>query len=120
MRTKHTPGPWHLHVDEQLHRAYVFTPEQRTIYVDGECRNVLHRNKIAEINPDGSVKSSVVSLSSHTHDVGEAYLPNARLIAAAPDLIEALEKIDANAAESADWIRRVAREAIAKAKGGAA
>jgi len=38
-----------------------------------------------------------------------------RLIAAAPDLLAALYKIDANAAESVEWIRRVAREAIAKA-----
>ena len=42
---------------------------------------------------------------------------NARLIAAAPELLEALYKIDANAAESAEWIRRVTRAAIAKAEG---
>lgn len=46
--------------------------------------------------------------------MGEA---NARLIAAAPDLLLALQKIDANAAESAEWIRRVAREAILQATG---
>lgn len=45
---------------------------------------------------------------------------NARLIAAAPELLGALQKIDANAAESVEWIRRVAREAISKATGGAA
>jgi hypothetical protein len=45
---------------------------------------------------------------------------DARLIAAAPDLLAALQKIDANAAESVEWIRRVAREAISKATGGAA
>jgi hypothetical protein len=42
-------------------------------------------------------------------------MADARLIAAAPDLLAALYKIDANAAESVEWIRRVAREAIAKA-----
>ena len=42
---------------------------------------------------------------------------NARLIAAAPDLLHALQMIDSNAAESAEWIRRVARAAIAKATG---
>ena len=41
---------------------------------------------------------------------------DAQLIAAAPDLLAALQKIDANAAESVEWIRRVAREAIAKAE----
>jgi hypothetical protein len=42
---------------------------------------------------------------------------NLRLCAAAPDLLAALEKIDANAAESAEWIRSIIRPAIAKAKG---
>lgn len=40
---------------------------------------------------------------------------DARLIAAAPDLLATLAKIDANAAESPEWIRSVCREAIAKA-----
>jgi hypothetical protein len=42
---------------------------------------------------------------------------NARLIAAAPDLLHALQLIDSNAAENPEWIRRVARDAIAKAGG---
>ena len=42
---------------------------------------------------------------------------NARLIAAAPELLAALHKLSANAVESAEWIRRVADEAIAKAEG---
>jgi len=42
-------------------------------------------------------------------------LEDARLIAAAPELLAALQKIEANAAESVEWIRRAAREAIAKA-----
>jgi predicted Zn-ribbon and HTH transcriptional regulator len=41
-----------------------------------------------------------------------------RLCDAAPDLLDALRKIDANAAESAEWIRRIARAAIRKAEGG--
>ena len=44
---------------------------------------------------------------------------DAQLIAAAPDLLAALQKIDSNAAESVEWIRRVAREAIIKATGAA-
>lgn len=43
---------------------------------------------------------------------------NAHLAAAAPELYTALQKIDANAAESVEWIRRVARAALAKAEGG--
>ena len=42
---------------------------------------------------------------------------NTRLIAAAPDLLHALQLIDSNAAESPEWIRRVARDAIVKAGG---
>jgi hypothetical protein len=42
---------------------------------------------------------------------------NAQLIAAAPDMLLALQHIDSNAAESVEWIRRVARAAIAKATG---
>lgn len=34
-----------------------------------------------------------------------------------PELVAALEKIDANAAESPVWIRRVARAVLAKATG---
>lgn len=40
---------------------------------------------------------------------------NAPLVGAAPALLAALHKIDANAAESAEWIRNVIRAAIAKA-----
>lgn len=40
---------------------------------------------------------------------------NALLMVAAPDLLKALQHIDSNAAESVEWIRRVAREAISKA-----
>lgn len=46
-------------------------------------------------------------------------LANARLMAAAPDLLAALESIHANAAESAEWIRHRTSAAIAKATGGA-
>ena len=50
--------------------------------------------------------------AASTHEERDA---NAKLIAAAPELLAALEKISANAAESVEWIRRVAQEAINKA-----
>jgi hypothetical protein len=40
---------------------------------------------------------------------------NAKLFAAAEEMLKALQTIDANAAESVEWIRCVARKAIAKA-----
>lgn len=47
---------------------------------------------------------------------GQRRVPDtAKLFAASPDLLHALQIIDSNAAESVEWIRRVAREAIAKA-----
>ena len=42
---------------------------------------------------------------------------NARLISAAPDLLEALELVYANAGESAEWIREKIMPAITKARG---
>ena len=42
----------------------------------------------------------------------------ARLIAAAPDMLEALQLIHANAGESPEWIRSRIDAAIARATGG--
>jgi hypothetical protein len=84
---KHTPGPW------------VIQPSS---------------------NPkNGSAWRDIVSMGCEFTPsyVGEALEHDARLIAAAPDLLIALQKIDSCAAESVEWIRRVAREAIAKATG---
>ena len=43
---------------------------------------------------------------------------NARLIAAAPDMLEALQLIHANAGESPEWIRSRIDAVIARATGG--
>lgn len=64
-------------------------------------------------------KRYTVATANNSKFTDEANANNARLIAAAPDLLVALQKIDANAAESVEWIRRVAREAITKATGAA-
>ena len=65
----------------------------------------------------GGVPSPIFELNPILVFPREELEANARLIAAAPEMLQALERIDANAAESVEWIRRVAREAIAKAKG---
>ena len=59
--------------------------------------------------PDGGVIAQIQGRDEPQHQA------NARLIAAAPEMLEALSKISANAAESVEWIRRVADAAIAKA-----
>jgi hypothetical protein len=42
---------------------------------------------------------------------------NAHLISAAPAMLQALERIHANAAESPEWIRRTAQEALKQTQG---
>jgi hypothetical protein len=49
----------------------------------------------------------------------EECLRNAALICAAQEMRRALERIESNAAESPEWIRRTAGEGLAKLKGGA-
>jgi hypothetical protein len=90
--SKHTPGPWKIDPEWPPTKAH---PDWRAIvsYYDDGC----HR----------------MSVSGH---IGEA---NAHLIAAAPDLLSALEdSLYVGADEVLKVIiRKTAREAIAKAKG---
>lgn len=84
---KHTPGPWRVESG----------PYYRAIRVDGEV--------IADMRQIG-------------RSFNES---NAQLIAAAPELLEALELLVDNpyreGTESDERLRRIARAAIAKAKG---
>ena len=92
MSTQHTPGPWKL---------------------DGAANT----GDLDIISPTGRIAMLDCEFSEASEDVLTA---DARLIAAAPDLLHALRVIDSNAAESPEWIRRVTRDAIAKATGGVA
>jgi len=51
-------------------------------------------------------------------DGAENHQANARIIAAAPDLLAALQLVYANAGESPEWIRSRIAPAIARATGG--
>lgn len=71
---------------------------------------------------DGLSRVVVSFPTDRTHDTRrgspstpETIKANAKLFAAAADLLLALQTIDANAAESAEWIRRCAKDALAKA-----
>lgn len=95
-KAQFTPGPWRVDGSELI----------PGLSVSGLLRHAVIRDNAERW----------VALVEIEDNEGEA---NARLIAAGPSLLEALEKIDSNAAESVEWIRRVAREAIAKATGNA-
>jgi len=86
----HTPGPWHVH------------PWGDNSY---------------EINSTQLTVCNVPGFSDETVDSGSAE-SNARLIAAAPDLLEALEGLMPMWESGIDepWVRK-ARAAIKKAKG---
>ena len=106
--TKHTPGPWTI--DTRFHVYAILDPTgQEITFQDTEpqedCGSVTSRGRTAEETQ-----------------------ANARLMAAAPELLEALESITASYdrllkehGKPFEWGRiqsDAAREAIAKAKGG--
>ena len=93
--TKHTPGPWNFYDDSN----------------DGKTNRI-------EIVAVGKTVARIY------HSVPAEDLPNARLIAAAPDLLEALEtaldgwqrEFEYLAKRTPEWVTK-ARAAIAKATG---
>jgi len=105
--TKHTPGPWTMHPRF----------DDLTLKNDGaEVRALLA--PVAWC----SVASTHGASGSQSIDAAEARA-NARLIAAAPDLLEALEKLYravsdvTSSVEDLGYGEELARAAIAKAKG---
>jgi hypothetical protein len=92
---KHTPGPWVL--DET-------SPTSRRIYANEVDR-----------------RNEQILATVSAHQWYEEGLANARLIAAAPDLLAACEKLAAiEDVQDVNDARDMARAAIAKVKGGAA
>ena len=91
----HTPGPW-------------------TVRHDFRCGNgkLCIGVSAARIGP----KSGAVAWPSGTDETQE--LANAHLIAAAPDMLAALQLIHANSGESPEWIRSRIDAVIARATGG--
>ena len=95
MTTKHTPGPWRVKHSAKLGWAGVLT-EKGDIIAD-------------------------VALDGQDFRDPEQALVDARLIAAAPDLLAALHRISLasqNSMSSKEECGRIAREAIAKATRG--
>ncbi|CUJ58749.1 Uncharacterised protein [Achromobacter xylosoxidans] len=103
MTTKHTPGPWYLRTNRH--------PE-----TDGRPWGWL------DLHPPGSTEKAQPSGVRVTWTKGDRSEANARLIAAAPELLEALEwALRAMEARNPLWAEGerfvAARAAIAKAKG---
>lgn len=102
MSTQHTPGPWRVDDERGFDRIEIIgRPDYpcRRFEVMGEWR--------------------VAELDDLMGDYPEVVAANARLIAAAPDLLKALQAIAGNNWNDQSRARHVAREAIAKATGAA-
>ena len=88
-RATHTPGPWHI--GDKFTGRFVYNADGWAV---ADCRGE--------------------PTSRMPFDQKEA---NARLIAAAPALLEALEAIEGDVWSNTAEMRKLARAAIAKAKG---
>ena len=89
--SKHTPGPW-----------FVPAPTYRTLYVEARIGNMMLQ-EVASCGPTADPAQQAA---------------NARLIAAAPELLEALKVLVENGGIGPEQMFHDARAAIAKATGG--
>jgi hypothetical protein len=102
MTSTHTPGPWLVNYAEDR-----FDSKRSTIeIVDGSYDSLNH-----EQGPLVLAKLNVIPFAPHMDEP----LANAHLIASAPDLLAALERLAHPMADDEDL--DYAREVIAKAKG---
>jgi hypothetical protein len=98
----HTPGPWLVRFDEDR-----FDPSRSTLkIIDGRDESLNHTH--------GALSLAFINVSAFAPHMDEP-LANAHLIAAAPDLLAALERLAHPMADDEDLDH--AREVIAKAKG---
>lgn len=95
--TKHTPGPWYLRANRHPDSA-----GRQWGWVDA--------------TPPGSTQTSIPGVRVEWVR-GENSEANARLIAAAPTMLEALKEIDALPSFRLDEAGQIARAAIARAEG---
>ena len=103
----HTPGPWL--VDYQPDKFDSI--HSKLSIIDGSEASLSHTY--------GSLTLATINVRAFAPHMDEP-LANAHLIAAAPDLLAALELIYSNAGESPEWIRSRIGPVISKATGGAA
>lgn len=102
MKTNHTPGPWLVRYDEDR-----FDSKQSTLkIIDGSNDSLNH--------PQGPLVLARINVIPFAPHMDEP-LANARLIAAAPDLLLALERLVHPMADDEDL--SYARDCIANARG---
>jgi len=102
MKSQFTPGPWLVRFDEHRFDSKLSVLE----VIDGSDASLNH--------PQGELVLARVNVSAFAPHMDEP-LANARLIASAPDLLSALERLAHPMADDDDL--DYAREIIAKAKG---
>jgi hypothetical protein len=102
MKPQFTPGPWLVRFDEDRFDSKLSVLE----VIDGSDASLSH--------PQGELVLARVNVSAFAPHMDEP-LANARLIASAPDLLAALERLAHPMADDEDL--DYAREIIKKAKG---
>jgi len=114
METKHTPGPWHACHDGKCVCGMVWGEEDHIATVTrgdwGDTYPAIREGENGHLEP-------YIARESYGHVSVERAEANARLMAAAPDLLAALQLFVANSLR-ADWpadIYNAAEAAIAKA-----
>jgi hypothetical protein len=101
----HTPGPWL--VDYQPDKFDSI--HSKLSIIDGSESSLNHTH--------GSLTLATINVRAFAPHMDEP-LANAHLIASAPEMLEALALIYANAGESPEWIRARIAPVIEKAIGG--
>ena len=107
MKPQFTPSPWLIRFDEDSFDSKLSVLE----VIDGSDASLNH--------PQGELVLARVNVSAFAPHLEEP-MANARLIASAPDLLSALERIESSLGHEPEMysdILSIARAAIAKAKG---
>lgn len=106
--SKHTPGPWRSYPCNLEKYSQVITAKGAMVQV--AITGLNHHDQVA--------MTKEVYGDRTTYAPGEETMANARLIAAAPDLLEALQAVTVGYRCPDIWLGQV-RAAIAKATGAA-
>ena len=120
--TKHTPGPWRSGRSDMMSYDASGTIAFKNIYAD-DPRGGTSRGKPLSVTVAKAVEESALYAGVGARPLsGEEIIANARLIAAAPDLLAAAQKVLSHKRGEDDWLIlavhcRDLEAAIAKATG---